>query len=313
LKYLRNYKPAIAMFYDLACCQKIKEDLCFQSYSPLTSPHNAMAYQVKLEFATKTDTGLVRSHNEDSIAVSVDCGFAILADGMGGYSAGEVASGIATSVLKEALEERFRSYQWDTGFNRSKRIQQSVMECIAHTNATIIEAARIEPRYQGMGTTLVAALFHQDKVIVAHVGDSRAYRLRQGEFLQITRDHSLLQEQIDAGLISEESAQVSQNRNLITRAMGVDYEVDIEIHEHSTEIGDIYLLCSDGLSDMLSIAEILNTMEEADSDLASACDALVSQANDKGGRDNISVILIKVQSENPATEGLFERILNLIK
>lgn len=273
-----------------------------------------MAYQVELEFAAKTDTGLVRSHNEDSIAVSIGCGLAILADGMGGYSAGEVASGIATSVLKEALEERFRSHQWDTGFNRSKRIQQSVVECIAHTNASIIEAARVEPRYMGMGTTLVAALFHQDKVIVAHVGDSRAYRLRQGELLQITRDHSLLQEQIDAGVISEESAQFARNRNLITRAMGIDYDVDIETHEHSTEMGDIYLLCSDGLSDMLSAQEIVDVMARAELNIETACDALIKKANENGGRDNISVVLIKVKSENPeAAEGLFGRLLNWIK
>ncbi|MDB5764869.1 MAG: Stp1/IreP family PP2C-type Ser/Thr phosphatase, partial [Herminiimonas sp.] len=164
-----------------------------------------MAYQeVELEFALKTDTGLVRSHNEDSIAISTACGIAILADGMGGYSAGEVASGIATAVLKEALEERLQNQQLDMRSYRSKRIQQMVVEAIVHTNNSIIEAARMEPRYSGMGTTLVMAFFHHDKVTIAHVGDSRAYRLRQNQLVQITRDHSLLQEQIDAGLISME-------------------------------------------------------------------------------------------------------------
>jgi protein phosphatase len=273
-----------------------------------------MAYNVELEFAAKTDTGLVRSHNEDAIAISTACGLAILADGMGGYNAGEVASGIVTSVLKESLEERLRDLQSDLRSGRSKRIQQLMAESIIHANASIIEAARVEPRYSGMGTTLVAALFHHNKVIVAHVGDSRAYRLRQGAMAQITRDHSLLQEQIDAGLISEEGAQFAQNRNLITRAMGIDYDVEVEIHDHLTEDGDIYLLCSDGLSDMLSAQEIMNVMARADVNIEAACDALIRKANDNGGRDNISVILIKVKSENQETEeGLFGRLLNWIK
>lgn len=273
-----------------------------------------MAYNVELAFAAKTDTGLVRPHNEDAIAISTLCGLAILADGMGGYNAGEVASGIATSVLKESLEEQLKAQQWDARFNRSKRIQRLMAESVVHANASIIEAARIEPRYSGMGTTLVAALFHHNKVVVAHVGDSRAYRLRQGEMLQITRDHSLLQEQIDAGFISEEGAQFAQNRNLITRAMGIDYQVEVEIHEHPTEDGDIYLLCSDGLSDMLSIREIANGMASANANLETACDALIEKANANGGRDNISVILIKVKSETPEPEtGMVSRLFNWVR
>ena len=272
-----------------------------------------MAYHVDLEFAAKTDTGRVRSHNEDSVAISVDCGLAILADGMGGYNAGEVASGIATSVLKETLEERLQNQQWEARNSRSKRIQQLIVESIVHTNNSIIEAARIEPQYSGMGTTLVMAFFHHDVVTIAHVGDSRAYRLRQGDLKQITRDHSLLQEQIDAGLVSQEGARFAQNRNLITRAMGIDYDVDVEIHDHVIAAGDLYLLCSDGLSDMLSIEEILAAMISAGSSLDAACDALVKKANSNGGRDNISVILIKVKSETPDTEGLLGRILNWIK
>ena len=272
-----------------------------------------MPYNVELEFAAKTDTGLVRSHNEDAIAISIPCGLAILADGMGGSNAGEVASGILTSVLKESLEQRLQDQQWNMRSNRSKRMQQLMVESIIHANASIIEAARVEPSYSGMGTTLVAALFHHNKVIVAHVGDSRAYRLRQGQLAQITRDHSLLQEQIDARLITEESAQFAQNRNLITRAMGIDYEVEVEIHDHLTEGGDIYLLCSDGLSDMLSAYEITDVMARADWNIEIACDALIKKANENGGRDNISVVLIKVKSDNPEAEaGLFGRLLSWI-
>lgn len=273
-----------------------------------------MAHNVDLEFAAKTDIGLVRSHNEDAIAISSKCGLAILADGMGGYNAGEVASGIATSVLKESLEERLQSQHWNARSNWSKRIQQFMVESIVHANGSIIEAARIEPSYSGMGTTLVAALFHHNKAIVAHVGDSRAYRLRQGELVQITRDHSLLQEQIDAGLVSEEGAKFAQNRNLITRAMGIDYDVEVEIHEHQTEDGDIYLLCSDGLSDMLSAQEIVSMVTKAGLTIETICDALVDKANQNGGRDNISVVLIKVKSENPeAKQGLFWRLCRWIR
>lgn len=272
-----------------------------------------MTYHVELEFAAKTDTGRVRAHNEDSVAISTNYGLAILADGMGGYNAGEVASGIATSVLKETLEERLHNQQWETRSSRSKRIQQLIVESIVHTNNSIIEAARVEPQYSGMGTTLVTAFFHHDIVTIAHVGDSRAYRLRKDDLTQITRDHSLLQEQIDAGLVSEEGARFAQNRNLITRAMGIDYDVDVEVHDHLFAAGDIYMLCSDGLSDMLSAEEILDAMISSGSSLDDMCDALVKKANNNGGRDNISVILIKVKSEIPESEGLFGRILNWIK
>ena len=272
-----------------------------------------MPYQVELEFSVKTDTGLVRPHNEDAIAISADYGFAILADGMGGYNAGEVASGIATSVLKETLEQRLRTQQRDMRLNRSKRIQQILVESIVHANDSIFEAARINPHNSGMGTTLVAALFYQDKVTVAHVGDSRAYRLRNGEMTQITHDHSMLQEQIDAGLISEENAQFAQNRNLITRALGINYDLEVEVHEHQTEESDIYLLCSDGLSDMLSKHQILEIMNAANATLDIACDELVRKANEQGGCDNISIILTAVRSKNAASPGLVGRVMNWLK
>lgn len=267
-----------------------------------------MAHHLGLEFAAKTDTGLVRSHNEDSIAISPAFGFAILADGMGGYSAGEVASGIATSVLKEALESGLR----DPGspVSRNGEIQQFMDGAIHRANAAILDAARAEPRYEGMGTTLVAALFHEDKVTIAHVGDSRAYRLRQGVLEQITRDHSLLQEQLDAGLITPEWAQFSPNKNLVTRAVGVGPDMEVEIHDHHVEAGDLYLLCSDGLSDMLDPPDVQAILMDGHATLDAACAALVQRANDNGGRDNISVVLIRVQAGAAAPENLLGRILN---
>jgi PPM family protein phosphatase len=268
-----------------------------------------------LEFAAQTDTGLVRSHNEDSIAISPAYGIAILADGMGGYSAGEVASSIATSALKVALEaglDRLQR-QADLRLHRSRQIHQLLVDSIQHINSQVLDAARAEPQYNGMGTTLVAALFHHGKITVAHVGDSRAYRFRRGELVQITRDHSLLQEQIDAGLVDPEWARFAQNKNLVTRAVGVGPNMEVEIHDHHTEPGDVYLLCSDGLSDMLSVEEIIYLLMNSPSSLEAACNTLVRQANDNGGHDNISVILIMVHYHSIEAGGLFTRILRWVK
>lgn len=271
-----------------------------------------MAHHLRLEFAAKTDTGLVRSHNEDCVAISPEHGFAILADGMGGYQAGEVASGIATAVLKESLEEGLArlSDKWPH-LQGSGQVHQLMEEAIHRANNTILDAARAESRYEGMGTTLVAALFRGDTVTIAHVGDSRAYRLRQGDLLQITKDHSLLQEQLDAGLISPEWARFSAIKNLVTRAVGVGPDMEVEMHDHHVEAGDLYLLCSDGLSDMLAeqeMSEIL--LENKRQPLNNACEMLVQKANDNGGRDNISVILINVLLDSPQAGSLLDRVLH---
>ncbi len=272
-----------------------------------------MAYHVALQFAAKTDTGLMRSHNEDSIALSLEYGLAILADGMGGYNAGEIASAIATAIIKESLEEQLRHFSWDARANSPRQIQQMIVASVARANGSILEAARNEPQYSGMGTTVVTALFHHDKVAVAHVGDSRLYRLRQETLTRMTRDHSLLQEQIDAGLIDQESARFSPHRNLITRAVGVDAQLAVEVHEHQIKPDDLYLLCSDGLSDMLSTQEISEILNRLGTDLDAACDALIQRANDNGGRDNTSVVLVKVQSSDAEADGLFGRMLNWVR
>lgn len=272
-----------------------------------------MAYHVSIECVAKTDTGMVRSHNEDFIAVSPQYGFVILADGMGGYSAGEVASSIAATVVQETLEERLPVLFKEWTRQSDKQLHQLVQEAVARANASIIDAAENEPQFHGMGTTIVVGLFQQDRLILAHVGDSRAYRLREGELMQITRDHSLLQEQIDAGLITPEAALHSPNRNLITRAVGVDREVEIEIHEHATRPGDIYLLCSDGLSDMLTDEDIAATLNEFGSDLESACGTLIQRANTHGGKDNVSVILAKVLTVEVKSEKLLDRVLKWVR
>lgn len=264
-----------------------------------------MEPKLKLEFAAKTDKGLVRAQNEDALALSPRCGFAVLADGMGGYNAGEVASSIACTVVRDTLEECLIQLE-QAGFNglpnRGKYLQQLVAESIHCANAAIIDAAQKEPQCRGMGTTLVVALFQAECLVIGHVGDSRVYRWRDGRLEQITRDHSLLQEQIDAGLMEPDLARFSSNKNLVTRAVGVDEGLEVETHEHVVQPGDIYLLCSDGLSDMLASEDITAILAASQGMLDHACEALVHHANSRGGHDNISVILIRYCGSDAVAE-----------
>jgi serine/threonine protein phosphatase PrpC len=256
-----------------------------------------------LEVATATDSGMVRTHNEDSITVDAASGFVVLADGMGGYNAGEVASGIATAMLGTSLKQVLDGaepgrIEPESGETLAVKI---LKEQIAGANTSIYQAAKSQPQYAGMGTTLVVGLFYDNYLSVAHIGDSRLYRLRQDEFRQITRDHSLLQEQIDSGMITEEMARLSQNKNLVTRALGIDPEVEPEIHTYEVEAGDVYLLCSDGLSDMVEDDEIHLTVSSLQANVQLASQQLVQMANDNGGRDNVSVILVRVLRNFPAS------------
>lgn len=249
-----------------------------------------------LEIAVRTDPGLVRGHNEDAVFANPNLGFAILADGMGGYNAGEVASSMATVTLSSELEAALSqgpAHEGERGSGVSFA-RRCLLDKVALTNQAIFDAAMSQPQFSGMGTTLVCAVFYDNKVCVAHVGDSRLYRLRGDEFAAITRDHSLLQEQIDSGLISAEEARFSQNKNLVLRALGVGPQVDIEINDYAVEPGDLYLLCSDGLNDMVDDEEIQLTLQALGGHLDLAATQLIQMANDNGGADNVSVILVKV-------------------
>jgi protein phosphatase len=186
-------------------------------------------------------------------------------------------------------------------------------EQIAKANTSIYQAAQSQPQYAGMGTTLVVAMFHDNKVTVAHIGDSRLYRLRGDDFSQVTKDHSLLQEQIDSGLITPEQAKTSHNKNLVTRALGIDPAVEPEIHDYDAEVGDIYLLCSDGLCDMVSDEDIGMAVQTLGANLKLCCQQLVQMANDNGGRDNVSVILIKVVRDYAAPRGFVSKFFGWFK
>ena len=263
-----------------------------------------------IEMASATHTGMVRAHNEDSIGIDAAIGLAVLADGMGGYNAGEVASGIAVTLITKETREtvlRIPPYEADaeTGEAMATRILRNV---INKANSSIYQAANTQPQYAGMGTTLVVALLCDNQISVAHIGDSRLYRQRGGELEQLTRDHSLLQEQIDSGMISKEMARRSQNKNLVTRAVGIEPDVDAEINTFEVAEGDVFLLCSDGLNDMVEDEDIHLTLNSLSANLPLAASQLVQMANDNGGRDNISVILIRVKRSFAAERGLLSRL-----
>lgn len=263
-----------------------------------------------LEIVSQTNPGMVRSHNEDSVAQELACGLVVLADGMGGYNAGEVASGIAVSVVATEVCQHLQNAS-PTDRDEASGEELGVVllrDNIQRANASIFHAAQSQPQYAGMGTTIVAGLFYDNRVVVGHVGDSRMYRLR-GEVLEtITRDHSLLQEQIDGGMISVEDARVSKNKNLVTRAVGIDAEVVPEIHVHDALVGDIYLLCSDGLNDMVEDEDIQSTLYAMQGNLPLAAEQLIQMANDNGGRDNVSVMLVKVNGEFAVPRGWLEKL-----
>jgi len=268
-----------------------------------------------LEIATCTDPGMVRSHNEDSIAADAANGLAVLADGMGGYNAGEVASGMATTVIVSEMRQILasaRPYEVDQK-NNQELAARIVREQVLKANSSIYQAAQSQPQYAGMGTTLVVCLFYDNRVLVAHLGDSRLYLFRDGNFKQVTRDHSLLQEQIDSGIITAEQAKRAAHKNLVTKALGIDPMVEPEIHEYPTKPGDIYLLCSDGLCDMVEDEDIGMTLEALGGNLKLAAQQLVQMANDNGGRDNVSVILVRVLREYPGPRGVMAKMLAWLK
>jgi len=245
------------------------------------------------QFHALSDTGRVRQNNEDAVLHDAALGLALLADGMGGYNAGEIASGIAVRTAHAAfgLWRQARS-----GTPTMRELRRVLQRCVADANFSIVEAARGRPEYQGMGTTLVLAVLLERRLLVGHVGDSRCYRLRGGQLRQLTHDHSVLQEQLDAGRIRRQDAAAAAYRNLVTRALGVETEVRLELSDHAVEPGDRYLLCSDGLSDMLD-DDAIGRLLAPDLPMGGSAEALVRAANAAGGRDNVSVVL--VQAEGP--------------
>jgi len=255
-----------------------------------------MAERVLLEGAALTDCGQVRAHNEDAVFLDVEAGIAVLADGMGGYNAGEVASGLAVNLISRGLKahlplERPASRGEPGAPSAAARL---VEEQVILANRGILEAAAAQAECAGMGTTVVVALFHWGKVCVGHVGDSRLYRWRKGVLEQLTRDHSFLQEQVESGILTEDEARRSTYRSLLTRALGIDPEIEAEIADYALDEGDLYLLCSDGLTDMLEAEDLRSIIGQGEAPATDIAAHMVAEANARGGRDNVSVILLRV-------------------
>ena len=219
---------------------------------------------------------------------------------MGGYNAGEVASGMAAEFLMTHLDADLGEWRRELKKRGRGALHALLRARIDGANTAIIAAADRHSKYYGMGTTLVMALFFDDVLTTVHLGDSRAYRLRNSTLTLLTRDHSLLQDQLDAGVLSPAEARISTNKNFVTRALGVDASVDAEITDYEIEDGDLYLLCTDGLSNMVSDDEIrailLSDAAAGDGNLAAVANELIDTANEHGGRDNVSVILVRVTS-----------------
>ncbi|MCX7059083.1 MAG: Stp1/IreP family PP2C-type Ser/Thr phosphatase [Proteobacteria bacterium] len=266
----------------------------------------------KVKGVTQTDTGKIREHNEDAIGTEPDIALYVLADGMGGYNEGEVASGIAVKTIVNLVREAYQ-VQDLTGIDRTAGLMRPsiiLRDAILRANKIIHQTSKTQPQCEGMGTTVVAALFYNDRIITAHVGDSRLYRLRGERFEQLTMDHSLLQELVDRGFYSQEEAARSTNKNYVTRALGVEPTVEVDIHEHRAEKGDHYVLCSDGLTDMVEDEDIQLTISTFGDNLDTVAKQLVQLSNEHGGRDNISVVLAQVVDSFPARRGILDRILS---
>jgi protein phosphatase len=265
----------------------------------------------KLSCVGVSDAGRIREHNEDTIGTDQDIGLVVLADGMGGYKAGEVASGIAVrtvmSLLKDAVErEDLTLRDPSSGLSRPGIL---LRDAITRANKIIHQTARTQTNCEGMGTTVVAGLFFDDKLTIAHVGDSRLYRLRGTEFTQVTQDHSLMQELISRGFYTPEEAQRAAAKNYVTRALGVEPTVDVDVTEIPVSKDDLYLLCSDGLSDMVEDADIHLTISTFGGNLETLAKQLVLLSNDNGGRDNVSIVAVRVLDSFPAKRRIVDRIL----
>ena len=265
----------------------------------------------KIKSIALTDTGKVREHNEDTIGEEPDIGLFVLADGMGGYNAGEVASGIAVKTIMNLVREAYQVQQLDGTDRATGLMRPSIIlrDAILRANKIIHQTSKTQPQCEGMGTTVVAVLFYNNRVITAHVGDSRIYRLRGDRFEQLTLDHSLLQELVDRGFYSQEEAARSTNKNYVTRALGVEPSVEVEVREHPVQRGDHYVLCSDGLSDMVEDEDIHLTISTFNDNLETVAKQLVQLSNEHGGRDNISVVVMQVIDSFPARQRILDRIL----
>jgi protein phosphatase len=265
----------------------------------------------ELAIKGSTDPGMMRSNNEDRISTTPEAGLAVVADGMGGHQAGEVASGMAVDVVtRHVIDVLARE-----GNGNKKRKAgapspefKAVDGAISLANTAIFELSQSSPNCAGMGTTIVVTLFYDDKVCIGHVGDSRLYRFRKDKFELLTEDHSLVQELVTRGLITPEEARNSANKNLVTRALGIEPAVDSHIVERNVQDQDIYMLCSDGLNDVLPDELTAQILREHSTDLQRAINRLIKEVNARGGPDNVSVILVRTGKRFERDRAVIQRL-----
>jgi protein phosphatase len=251
---------------------------------------------MKARFAAKSDVGMKRQHNEDFYALIDDEQLFIVADGMGGHASGEIASKMAAETISEFYRHtKDADATWPYKMDRQLSYVENRLVCgIRLANKRIYEASSTDARFKGMGTTVVTGLVSGDKLFVAHVGDSRCYRVRSGQIQQITRDHSLLEDYKEAKPdITEEELKNFPHKNVITRALGMRDSVQVDIRQHDAQAGDVYVLCSDGLSGMVENGIILQIVQHGAPDLQKAANELIDTANRNGGVDNVTAVLFQ--------------------
>lgn len=240
-------------------------------------------------YSAKTDVGLTRTANQDAFSVNIfneDFALFVVCDGMGGTAAGNVASEMAVERVVKSFNDNYSPKLSE------KQIVGLLKSSVESANAAIYEKASANEELKGMGTTIVCAVVYKNTCLVAHAGDSRLYRFRQGVLSQITTDHSVVQTMVDSGHITEEEAKIHPNKNIITRALGVHSAVEVDITDFSLESNDIVLLCSDGLTNCLESDEIANILHSAD--FEKVTDIMIEKANGNGGYDNITAVAFKI-------------------
>jgi PPM family protein phosphatase len=265
-----------------------------------------------IEMVGMTDVGSVRQFNEDSIAIDPESGTMVLADGMGGHRAGEVASRMATDIIFNEIKSRMVEFGNAAGQHSPSL---SVDQSIKRANTAVHQAAQANAAYEGMGTTIAVAVFYDNAVALGHIGDSRIYRLRGRTLQLLTRDDSLLRDQVELGIIAAADASDSHNRSLVTRALGIGDDVSPHLHQEPVLPNDIFLLCSDGLNDLVDDDDIELIVQSLKSNLPLAAHHLVQAAKDNGGYDNVSVIIGRVLKPFPARgqKGWAARVFGWLK
>lgn len=255
--------------------------------------------KLKVKAGGQTDVGMKREYNQDQVLVDPELGIFAVADGMGGHAAGEVASKAAIEALRDFVRKTQddKSFTWPFGARPELSPNENILvSAVKLANREVCAMAEKNQEYLGMGTTLAVVFMPEDEVHIVHVGDSRVYRLREGALEVLTQDHSWVNEQVQRNIISEDEARQHRWRNVITRALGNNDAVEVDLQTVEPQPGDIYLVCSDGLTGMVDDMKIAEVLGEMAGDPEAACRELVRLSNEAGGQDNISVVVVRLDA-----------------